>query len=223
MWLQQAVLNRSLNPPESLRGKPIVNTMSTAPTEFVQLMQQVKAGSEQAARELLDRYGEHILRAIRRRLGRRMRSQFDSADFLQAVWASFYAHQSWLSRFHRPEALIAFLARVATNKVISQCRSWKKRQHYQALELHIDSGSKGGGIQRFPNKKQPTPSQLAIAKETCERLVRDDPRTYRRVMELRIAGLSYTQIAQEVEMHEAKVRRIVRVMERRYREEERPQ
>ncbi|NOX55263.1 MAG: sigma-70 family RNA polymerase sigma factor, partial [Planctomycetes bacterium] len=92
--------------------------MSTAPTEFAQLMQRVKAGSNQAARELLDRYGDHILRAIRRRLGRRMRSQFDSVDFLQATLASFCAHPSWLSRFDRPDALIKFLARVATNKVI---------------------------------------------------------------------------------------------------------
>src|SRR5437870_4945509 len=48
--------------------------MSVDRDEFKNLMQRVRDGSEDAARELLDRYGEHILRVVRRKLSRELRS-----------------------------------------------------------------------------------------------------------------------------------------------------
>src|SRR5947209_4816813 len=54
--------------------------MSVDRDEFKNLMRRVQEGSEDAARELLDRYGEHILRVVRRKLSRQLRSKFDSVD-----------------------------------------------------------------------------------------------------------------------------------------------
>ena len=48
-------------------------------------MERVRSGSEEAAREMFDRYSGHIALVVRRRLDQRMRSQYDSLDFLQAV------------------------------------------------------------------------------------------------------------------------------------------
>ena len=45
--------------------------MSLPEDEFRRLMARVRAGSEEAARELLDRYSGHISRVVRRRLHRR--------------------------------------------------------------------------------------------------------------------------------------------------------
>jgi len=58
---------------------------------FSLLLEQARAGSDSAARELIERFGPFILRVIRNRLDPRLRSIFDSADFSQAVWASFFA------------------------------------------------------------------------------------------------------------------------------------
>src|SRR5262249_44175004 len=57
--------------------------------EFAALMQRLAGGSQEAARELYDRYGPHIRRVVRRRLIPALRPKFDSIDFEQDVWKSF--------------------------------------------------------------------------------------------------------------------------------------
>ncbi len=53
------------------------------------LMYRVQEGSEDAAWELVQRYGGYVRRAVRRVLDRRLRPKFDSLDFVQLVWQSF--------------------------------------------------------------------------------------------------------------------------------------
>ena len=67
--------------------------MSSDSSDFRQLMQQVDDGSNEAAQELLKRYGKYVLRAIRAHLHRDMRTEFDSEDFRQMVWKSFFADE----------------------------------------------------------------------------------------------------------------------------------
>ena len=89
---------------------------------FRRLMQDLEAGSPEAAEKLVQQYGDVILRVIRSRLNRLLRRQLDSEDVRQVVWASFFAHRSLYARFNAPEQLIAFLKSVAANKVIDECR-----------------------------------------------------------------------------------------------------
>src|ERR1700722_19418366 len=90
--------------------------------DFRVLMERVRTGSDEAAREVFDRYSGHISRVVRRQLHQRLRSQYDSLDFLQAVWASFFALPPDQYRFHRSEDLIGFLSRMAYNKVVDVAR-----------------------------------------------------------------------------------------------------
>ncbi|MDG1897386.1 MAG: hypothetical protein P8J37_21020 [Fuerstiella sp.] len=51
-----------------------------------------------------------------------VREQFDSHDFEQAVWASFFGHISVVERMDNENHLAAFLTRMASNKVIDAGR-----------------------------------------------------------------------------------------------------
>ena len=98
--------------------------------EFALLMQSVREGSQEAARTLFERYGPHIRRVVRRKLHQKLRPQFDSVDFVQDVWASFFAQQGRQASFesrdlntlpHVPEWLhllqiAAFLGRFETTR-----------------------------------------------------------------------------------------------------------
>ena len=86
--------------------------------DFRDLMRQVQAGSEEAARRLCDVYGSHILRVVRRRLPDHLRSKFDSIDFVQDVWASFFADPPQELGFDNPNALVAYLVRRALWMVV---------------------------------------------------------------------------------------------------------
>src|SRR5207245_7243754 len=90
--------------------------------EFAALMERIRQGSEGAAEELVARHGPDILRVVRRRLSRRIRSKFDSADFTQSVWRSFFANAARTEEIRHPDELAAYLAEMAKNKVIDAFR-----------------------------------------------------------------------------------------------------
>src|SRR5581483_2343423 len=58
---------------------------------FAELMDEVRLGSHEAAEELWRRYGPYVVHVVRRSLHHRLRARFDSQDFAQAAWASFFA------------------------------------------------------------------------------------------------------------------------------------
>lgn len=179
--------------------------------KFEELMRQVESGSDEAIRELLETYGSHILRAVRRRLSRHMRTQFDSTDFYQAVWASFFTNDR-TPKFETEEDLVKFLSRVAGNKVIDECRKQftRKRDPTRAHSMY-DSEENLAPLA----SNNPTPSEVVSAKEKVERLVEGHPAFYRQIIEMRASGATFDEIGKELGMNEKTVRRVVKRLEAR--------
>lgn len=176
--------------------------------EFKNLMQRVHDGSEDAARELLDRYGEHILRVVRRKLSRELRSKFDSVDFVQAVWASFFAGAPKRRGFEHPQALIAFLVTLAQNKVVDAVRQRMLTQKYNVNRERALDGSVSGEAAALA-AREPSPSQVAVANDEWRRLLADLPARYRRMLELLREGHTQKDIARELGVNEKTVRRLL--------------
>ncbi len=175
--------------------------------DFQRLMSEIKAGSEEAVTELLGKYGHHILRVIRRRMNQQLRSQFDSQDYVQAVWASFFAHREKISRFGSPEELLAFLQQVANNKVIDDVRRFYTKKKNIRRNRSIESTvAKTGDM---PQDDSPTASEVAVANEQLTRFLQGQPERNRQIIELRIAGETYTEIARKLNLNERTARRVV--------------
>jgi RNA polymerase sigma factor (sigma-70 family) len=171
--------------------------------EFSELLNQVRDGSELAAWELVERYGDHILRAVRRRLSCEIRSKFDSADFVQAVWASFFACSHRIKQIASPEELSALLATIARNKVINELRKRLSSRKYDVRReipiMGLDPTTKSNA----------TPSAIAIAKERWRALVDNQPSHFRRIISLRLAGDTQAEIAEKLQVSERTVRRVL--------------
>jgi RNA polymerase sigma factor (sigma-70 family) len=188
--------------------------MSTTADEFEILMQRLRRGYADAAPALLEQYGDHILRAVRRRLNRSMRGKFDSQDFVQAVWASFFQHQEQIAEFENPQALIGFLVRVASNKVVDECRKFLTTEKYNVnRELSLESSTVREIL--LHNTNQPTPSETAVAKEEWDRLLENQPSHYQRMLRLRGNGATFTEIAQQLGVDEKTVRRVIKKLSER--------
>src|SRR3990172_10541189 len=86
------------------------------------LMARMRAGSQEAAWRLVEKYQSHIRAVVRRRLTPTMRSLFDSDDFVQTVWASLIRITPRLDDIDCPEKLVALLSRMARNKVVDEYR-----------------------------------------------------------------------------------------------------
>lgn len=175
-------------------------------TDFSRLMESAKSGDAGAAALLVDRYGKHIQRAVRRMLPQRLRSLYDSEDFGQAVWKSFFADRDGMDRFQDPAGLIAHLAAVARNKVIDESRRrLRTRKHglNRVQPVSWDSASAPA------DKRTPTPSEVLIADETASRLSDAIPEAQKAVLQLRMAGCSSREIAAITGIHERTVRRAI--------------
>jgi RNA polymerase sigma-70 factor (ECF subfamily) len=170
---------------------------------FSDLMRRVREGSQEALCELVEDYQHHILMAVRRQLSRRLRSKFDSVDFQQAVWVSFFAARAQLEQFTSPDELIGFLTTMARNKVINEFRrrlaTTKRNINF---ELSLD-----GPLGRVYAARQPTASQVAIAKERLTELMRNQPSHCQRMVALRREGNTMKEIAKKLELNEKTVRR----------------
>jgi RNA polymerase sigma-70 factor (ECF subfamily) len=180
---------------------------------FPQLLQRARAGSNEAAWELVQRYGPYVLRSIRRTIGQEIRGKFDSGDFAQAVWASFFSAPEQFHQVNEPQQFVSLLATMARNKVIDEMRRRMLTQKYavgrerplcQGLEETAELAS-----------KDPTPSQFAIARERWLAMLQSQPERDRQVIRLKLMGRSYASIAKRMEVSERTVRRIIdRLMER---------
>lgn len=177
--------------------------------DFQDLMRRVRAGSNDAARELLDTYGPHVVRVVRRRMSSELRSRFDSLDFAQAVWASFYAQRSRLETFDDPEALLGQLAKMARNKVVTEYRRRVVSEREGRLrEQPLESNEELAEEQ--PMESSPSPSQEFLAKDTWERLLANQSPLNQQVLRLRLAGMTCEEVGKRLAMNPRTVRRILR-------------
>jgi RNA polymerase sigma-70 factor (ECF subfamily) len=186
-------------------------TFAEEKQRFNLLLQQIREGSEEAARQFIDEYGEAILRAVRRKLSRKLRTRFDSADFLQSVWASFFADREAIGSFAGPQAVVAYLQETARNKIGEQYRKMYRRQkspvaREEPLANYADNSN------REPNffGTEPTPSENVSFKESFERISNDIPEELQQMLEMQRHGDTYEDIAREFGVSARTVRRIFR-------------
>lgn len=182
--------------------------MATPDEQFRALMNEVLSGSESAAQALFRDYEPYLLMVIRRRLNKRIRSKFDSLDFAQDVWASFFAEPPEKRSFDGPEELIAFLTTLAQNKVIDAVRHRMKAQknnvdREQSIDdsTHFDKNNLAG--------HQATPSQIVMTQEEWKEFLRKQPLVYRRIFTLLSEGKCNADIAHELGIHLRTVERVI--------------
>jgi RNA polymerase sigma factor (sigma-70 family) len=177
--------------------------------DFAALMRRVREGSPEAAARLVQVYGPHILRVVRRSLHGKLRSHFDSVDVQQDVWASFFAGQLEKKSFDCPEALAAYLAKMTRNKILMAIR---RRCATEKCNVNRERSLDGSGAREAARlaSREPTPSQQAIAGENWNQLLKGQPLRYQRVLIMLRQGYTQRQIADELGVDERTVRRVLR-------------
>ena len=195
-------------------------------SEFERLMQDLATGSEDAAWIIAETYTPHILRAVRRALPDKMRSKLDSQDFAQIVWASLLLKRTYLKHVKSPDQLIDLLAKVAQYKVIDAFRRYVV---CQARDLRRESplddyvgpqsaarpGRGGAGevnrevADRGLTDRSMSPSQIVSTRERWQLLVASLSHRDREILNLRIAGQTYQQIASALSISGDTAKRVV--------------
>jgi RNA polymerase sigma factor (sigma-70 family) len=175
-------------------------------------MERLRRGEPEAARELCERYGAHVVRVVRRRLDKKLRAKFDSADFAQAAWASFFVNPTHQFAFERPEELIAFLANLAHDKVVDALRQRYRTRKYDINRERSLAGSAAAAAAEVADG-QPTPSQVAAARERWDRLLEGQPAHYQLILTLLRQGYTQAEVARQAGVTERTVRRLLRKLD----------
>ena len=184
--------------------------------QFAPLLNLARQGDQRAAADFVARYSPHHLRVVRRTLNQRLRSKFDSQDFVQAVWASFFADLEHLQGCRGLEHVAAYLTAMARNKTIDEVRRrLKTRKHAVQVEGAPSQKDVEAEAQFGIVSADPTASQVAVARETWEQVV--DGRSDRSalVFALKRQGATCVEIAAKLGVNERTVRRVIDRAERR--------
>ncbi len=176
--------------------------------EFRRLVEQYRNGDAEALLRLYNRYGGVVRAAVRRRLPDGLRKEYDSVDFVQDVWASFFTRPPEQTHFDSPDELGGYLATVARNKVAAVCRRRYRSAGYDVTrEQPLARAADGADVPVAG--RDATPSQCAIAGERWAALAARLPAAHRRVVALLRAGHTQAEIAEKMQLSERHVRRIV--------------
>ena len=179
--------------------------------DLVDLIARARAGDEIAAKDLLGRFEDEVRMVVRGRLPKALRSQFDSMDFVQAVWTSVLTKDGPdLARFDNSRRLMGYLAAVARNKIFAEHRRRTQTHKYDLKReepLYIRKGNRE--VPREVPAPDPSPSQDAQAHDCLAQLLDGRTALERQVVDLRRRGLTFDEIAERLGIHESAVRRIL--------------
>jgi RNA polymerase sigma-70 factor (ECF subfamily) len=189
-----------------------MNPMSDpSPSDIDRLLARARAGDRIAWEELFRECYPKVLRVVRRRLNKPLRTVYDSTDFASDVMKSLAANIGRLD-FESYDALLAFLTEVASQKVIDEHRKENalKRDVKRREPLGADGG---GGIA----SDTPTASKFAQAEEARAALLDGQNAPGREVIKLKESGHSNQEVAKQVGWNIKKVQRFLKDLEDRYR------
>jgi RNA polymerase sigma-70 factor (ECF subfamily) len=203
--------------PWELLAMSTVNPVGDDSSDIPGFLARIQSGDEAAARELLSRYEAEVRLVVRRQLPRLLRSRFDSLDFLQSVWGSFFRRvRSGPAEFEDSRHLVAFLARAAKNKVIDEYRrAASRKQDMHREEPLWTEGTRPKEVAADID----SPSEVAQAREAFVRLSALLPAERRAILELKAEGLSSRDIGERLGISERTVQRVLEDLRRRAEQE----
>lgn len=191
--------------------------MGQSSSDFRSLMDAIRTGSQDAAWELVGTYGPFVERAVRRMLSPQIRSKFETADFIQAMWASFFREREEYNHFDDAKHLVAYLMGVARHKVLQETRKrfYTEKSDVRREESLTFADRKREGQLRSRNG---SPSEWAIARERWATIMQSRSGQHRRIIEMRVSGATFEEIGTTVGVNERTARRVIDVLIREFGE-----
>jgi RNA polymerase sigma factor (sigma-70 family) len=177
----------------------------TGKDDFRQLMEACRQRDPIATAELVRRYLPHIRAAVRRKLAVELRGRFDSLDFAQDVWYSFFRLAMDRNNILSEKALIAYLSEMARLKVFEEYRHQTTKKIGLRREI---ANMPLGKLDNFEGH-EPTPSTNAIADDEWEKLVAGLPERESNMLRMLREGHTHAATAAAFGMSEKTVQRLV--------------
>jgi RNA polymerase sigma factor (sigma-70 family) len=183
---------------------------SASPNPIDDLLARAGDGCKEAVQELITQWVPRLLKVIRDKLEQtpRLRTIFDSHDFLQEVRVALHLKDLDRSVFESPGRFVNFLVAVARNKVSEYQRKLLQTQKSNLnRERSLTDPAVGAAVTRQAAKLKREESVNVW--EQFARYLRSQPPAYRRILVLRVRGWTVEAIAARLDINEKTVRRVI--------------
>jgi RNA polymerase sigma-70 factor (ECF subfamily) len=168
------------------------------------LLQLFRQGSEEAARELYERYVDRLIPLARQRLSDRLARRVDAQDVVQSVFRTFF-NRVRNDRFtvEGPDDVYKLLCGITLRKALRQVAYHTAAKR----DIHRERAAGTGRMAEADQKVDPTPSPLAVNAfvEQLENFLEQLRPEQRQILELRLQGYGPREIAQQLGVLEHKV------------------
>jgi RNA polymerase sigma-70 factor (ECF subfamily) len=182
---------------------------------FANLMARLRAGDDDAAATVFQRFARQLIALARARLDVRLQAKLDPEDVVQSVYRSFFnrygAGQFDVGTWNELWGLLTVITlRKCVNRVEylrADCRDALREVSRQPAD---DSGLGFEAADRAP-----TPQEAAVLAETVEQVLRGLEQPERVIIELSLQGYSVVEISAQLGRAERTVRRVRELVKKR--------
>jgi RNA polymerase sigma-70 factor (ECF subfamily) len=167
-----------------------------------------RAGDQEAARQLFDRYVERLVAIARRRLSERLAGRVDAEDVVQSVFRTFFV-RAREGRFavNDPDDLVKLLARITVNKVLRQVEFHRAAKRDPHAETAQGDDAQARMLEVLDH--EPTPETANLFLDQLEHFLAQLDEQERQILELRMQGYGTDEIASRLGTYDRKVRRVL--------------
>jgi RNA polymerase sigma-70 factor (ECF subfamily) len=164
---------------------------------FADLMARLRAGDEDAAARVFERFARRLIALARRRLDQLLRQKIDPEDILQSVFKSFFRrHADGRLDLKDWDSLWTMLAVITVRK----CGHKIEQLHTQRRDVRKERSTSGEASASAWEAlaRDPTPLEAAVLSETVERLMHGLEERDRQILQLRLQEYTIPEISARV-------------------------
>lgn len=176
------------------------------------LVERWRAGDQDAARLLFDRYAQRLTALAEDHLSRKLAGRLDGEDVVQSVFRTFFRRSAEGEfRIDQSTALWQLLVKITLCKVRSKAR------FHTAARRNVDAESRREIEYGLPDMlgAEPGPTEAAELVDEIETLLDGLPDVHGEILALRLAGHTVTDIAKQVGLSRQGVYRVLDLMQDR--------
>jgi RNA polymerase sigma-70 factor, ECF subfamily len=183
----------------------------SANNSVAELMERLRSGEDDAAREVFIRFTGRLVGLARRHLDARLAVKVDPEEIVQSAYKSFFLRQrdgglevgSW-------DGLWGVLTMITLRKCADRAAYYRAEKRDVGREVTPPTGDESSpAVANFALDREPSPGEAAVLAETVEALFRvlDDP-DERAILELSLQGFTATEVSAKLGRAERSVRRL---------------
>ncbi len=157
----------------------------------IHLLGQWQAGNADAAEALFRRYADRLIALARTRLSPKLAHRIDPEDVVQSAYRSFFAGaREGQYTLQRGGDLWRLLAAITLHKLHDQAK------HHGAGKRSVAAEEPLGQ----PEAREPSPVEALALVDQLEQVMRQLEPVQRRILELRLQGYTFEEIAADVRL-----------------------